>query len=79
MRAARRECLLLSLASPAEVRYRWGVEQPKKPRGDMTTREAGLKGGQETLHRYGYEHYQRIGKMGGTVAQANRRKKDAGA
>lgn len=33
--------------------------------GDMSVREAGAKGGQQTSKTHGHEHYEEIGKQGG--------------
>ena len=34
---------------------------------EMTVKEAGSKGGKSTLKRLGREHFQKIGKIGGSV------------
>ncbi len=38
----------------------------EEPKGEMSIREAGRRGGTTTAKRYGREHYERIGKIGGT-------------
>jgi len=38
-------------------------------KGDMTTREAGRRGGTSTKKRYGPAFYEKIGKMGGTTTK----------
>jgi len=37
----------------------------KKNKGDMTTREAGEKGGERTAETHGHQFYEEIGKKGG--------------
>ncbi len=37
----------------------------ENPKGNMTVREAGSKGGSTTRERYGHEFYEGIGKKGG--------------
>lgn len=37
----------------------------KKDTGEMTTREAGKKGGEATAESHGHEFYEEIGKKGG--------------
>ena len=41
------------------------MAEQKKNKGDMTTREAGKKGGERTAQTHGVEFYQGIGKEGG--------------
>lgn len=41
-------------------------DREPRPKKELSVSEAGRKGGRATAERYGSEHYERIGRLGGS-------------